>query len=348
MASFELAALCLLVAFAIVGVHMDQRRIRRISSRRITYPLFAMAADDDDPTVTLPPPRHDPNSRMDRPRSGNATSSSPSSLIRIVQPSANRYTALPWRDLASMWNRNATIDDILARVSNESSLLPSVPPNDRVVIVLHSTPKMGSMTLRIACRNSLITNCGRLSRNRVEPDGFRDGSELAGIMRRCNSTHHFCLGREMFPMGSEISRFESTSFFHLYPFRNYDAWAISALKQVFDRGGVENCEKVDASLDDCRDMRPELSFSKYPKMRMSIALPQVMRRVDEMGETHHIVLYPYDEIDALLSVFGEIYHVPLLPGSAESYHSERPEGTCNDSILDKFHMCFTHKLDKLP
>jgi len=151
----------------------------------------------------------------------------------------------------------------------------------------------------------------------------------------------------MFPQGVEIERFENTAFFHLYPFRNYNAWAISALKQIFDRGGVEGCESVDASLDACGDWRPELAFSKYPKVRMSNALPQVVHRINNMEESHHVVLYPYAEIDVLLSVFNEIYPVPLMPGSAETYHMERPEGTCAGPTVDKFHECFTHKLDKL-
>jgi hypothetical protein len=355
MAGFEIVMLCFVVGIIIVGVFMDQMRIRRISTRRMTYPLFATSADDDDdddddPTGILPS-RHESNPRMDRPRNGNgaaASSSSPaSSLIHAIRPSANRHSVLKWRDLASMWDRHATFDDFLVNDISNISPLPIVPPNDRVVIVLHTAPKMGSLTLRIACRNSLIADCGRISRHTIEPDGLRDGQELAGIIRECNSTHHFCLVKEMFPAGSEILRFENTSFFHMYPFRNYDAWATSALKQEFDRGGLKNCENTDRSLDACRDRRPELSFSKYPKHRMSRALPRVMSRVDEMGETHHILLYPYDEIDMLLSVFGEIYHVPSLSGSSKAYHSDRPDGTCDDSILEKFHDCFTHKLDEI-
>ena len=332
--------LFLLVAIAIVGMRTEQKRIRRISFRRMAYPLFAISDEDDDPTVVLPPHHHEPNLRKDR-----AASSTPPP-IHIVQPSANRFSVLPWRDLASVWDRNATFNN-LTRISRESTL-PIIPPDDRVVIILHSSPKMGSLTLRLACRKSLLESCGIRSKNRVEPDGFLDGAKLAVIIRECTSTHHFCLKSDMFPDEIEIARFENTSFFHLYPFRNYDDWTISAIKHEFYRGGAEQCKKLKASMDVCHDARPELAFFKYTKAKMSSDLPHVVRRVDRMRESHHVVLYPYAEIDELLSALNKIYPVPMLPGSAEKYHAKRPEGTCDGSILDKFHECFTHKLDKLP
>ncbi len=305
---------------------------------------FAIANDDEDPTVCLP--RHEPNLRRDRQKDRAAASTS--FPIHIVQPSINRSSLLPWRDLASIWDRNATFD-ILARMSCELTL-PKIPPNDnyRVVIILHSSPKMGSTTLRIACSRSLEESCGRKSTNRLQPDGFKDGAKLTGIIRKCTSTHHFCVKSEMFPAEIEIEPFENTSFFHLYPFRNYDDWTISALKQEFDRGGAEQCKKAEASMDACHDARPELAFFKYTKARMSSALPQIVRRVNKMRESHHVVLYPYAEIDELLSAFNKTYPVPMLSGSAKMYNAERPEGTCDGSVLDKFHKCFTHKLDKLP
>jgi len=330
--------LFLLVAISIVCMRMEQKRIRRISFQRMAYPLFAIADEDDDPTVVLT--HHEPNLRNDR-----AATSTPLP-IHIVQPSANRSSVLSWRDLASVWDRNATFDT-LARMSRESTL-PIIPPDDRVVIILHTSPKMGSLTLRLACRQSLIESCGITSKHRVDPDGFRDGTKLAGIIRECTSTHHFCLKSDMFPDEIEIERFENTSFFHLYPFRNYDDWTISALKHEFYRGGAERCKQAEASMDACHDTRPELAFFKYTKAKMSRDLPHVERRVDKMRESHHFVLYPYAEIDELLSALNKTHPVPMLPGSAEKYHAKRPEGTCDGSILDKFHECFTHKLDKLP
>jgi len=98
--------LFLLVAIALVGMRTEQKRIRRISFRRMTYPLFAISDEDDDPTVILPH-RHEPNLRKDR-----AASSTPPPIIHIVQPSANLFSVLPWRDLASVWDRNATFNTL--------------------------------------------------------------------------------------------------------------------------------------------------------------------------------------------------------------------------------------------
>ncbi|KAL3779821.1 hypothetical protein ACHAW5_002006 [Stephanodiscus triporus] len=103
---------------------------------------------------------------------------------------------------------------------------------------------MGSLTLRLACRRSLVDGCGRVSsKNRREPDGYRGGAELADVIRKCDTIHHFCINGEMFPTEVEIGRFANASFFHMYPFRNYDDWAISALKQINDRGGMSNARR---------------------------------------------------------------------------------------------------------
>jgi hypothetical protein len=67
-----------------------------------------------------------------------------------------------------------------------------------------------------------------------------------------------------------------------------------------------------------------------------------------MKEAHHVVIYPYHEISNLLSILNKHYPgVPLLPGSDNMLHRERPVGTCDESLLDMFHECFSHKLKTL-
>jgi hypothetical protein len=251
--------------------------------------------------------------------------------IHIMQPTANISSILSWRDLASIWDRNATFD-IISRISRPF-LLPSIPLNNRVVIIMHLSPKMGSMSLRKACTVNMNVTCGRKSRNRLEPDGFYNGTELASIIQQCNSTYHYCLGREIFHQMTK--RFKDTTFFHLYPFRNYDSWSSSALKQAFDREGVRGCEKVDKLFRSCSDNHPERAFYKYSKVMLSKDRPLIIHRVNIIKEAHHVVIYPYHEISNLLSKLNKHYPgVPLLPGSDNMLHRDRPVGKCDESLLD--------------
>ena len=315
----ELIALFLLAVIAAIGIYVMDRTM---SNQQIYEQRISFVKD------------REPNSRKH-----NTTLD-----IHIMQPTANISSILSWRDLTSLWDRNATFD-IISRISRPI-LLPSIPLNNRVVIIMHLSPKMGSMSLRKACTVNMNVTCGRKSRNRLEPDGFYNGTELASIIQQCNSTYHYCLGREIFHQMTK--RFKDTTFFHLYPFRNYDSWSSSALKQAFDREGVRGCEKVDKLFRSCSDNHPELAFYKYSKVMLSKDRPLIIHRVNIMKEAHHVVIYPYHEISNLLSILNKHYPgVPLLPGSDNMLHRERPVGTCDESLLDMFHECFSHKLKTL-
>mmetsp|Transcript_20510 Transcript_20510/g.44513 ORF Transcript_20510/g.44513 Transcript_20510/m.44513 type:complete len:357 (-) Transcript_20510:54-1124(-) len=265
--------------------------------------------------------------------------------IHIIQPSANHSSVLPWRTLASSWDRNTTFENLL-EISHNSPL-PPIPPNHRVAIILHCSPKMGSLTLRKACKNNLQNSCGMEPKGRIDPNGYSNITWFSEIIQQCDTTHHFCLRLGMFK--KEMEKIEGIVFFHLYPFRKYDSWAISALKQPYDRGGERGCNDLRNMMDKCSDRHGELAFFKYTKTKMSKVQPLVVHRINEMKETHHTLLYPYFEVDGLLSVLSEAYQVPLLPGSNGTHHTERPKnGTCDKSILDQFHDCFTSKLMELP
>lgn len=263
--------------------------------------------------------------------------------IHIIQPSTYHSSVLPWTALASAWDRNTTFEDLI-RISDKS-LLPAVPPSYRVVIIIHCSPKMGSRTLRNACRVHLQNTCGKIAKYPPDPPGYNMISELAELIQECNTTQHFCLRLGML---NKEERIGNTSFFHLYPFRNYDQWTVSALKQPYDVAGEGGCNQLKGMLDKCKDNHGELAFFKYPKTQMSKAQPLFGHRVNELKELHHIILYPFLEIDGLLSVLSNIYQIPLLPGSNGTDHMIRPKnGTCDKGILNQFHKCFTSKLMEL-
>ena len=142
---------------------------------------------------------------------------------------------------------------------------------------------------------------------------------------------------------------EGVTFLHLYPFRKYDEWTASALKQPYDRKGERGCQELRALMDRCEDKHGELSFWKYPKAQMSEALPVAMRRINERKEVHFVALYPFREIHRLLEMLSDEYRIPMMIGSNGTEHAHRPRNrTCDTAILDRFHECFTAGLTKLP
>lgn len=286
-------------------------------------------------------------SRVPAPRNAtDPTAALAASLpIHLLHPSANRSSVLPWSALAAAWDRRATFDDLAALA--QRSALPSVPPGHRVVLVLHCAPKMGSSTLRAACRENYRHSCGLEPLFPTDPNGYAQVDELARLVRRCTTTHHFCLRLGMFT--NRTAGMEKISFFHLYPFRTYDAWAVSALKQPFDNDGEQGCTFLRRMMATCTDNHGELAFFKYPKARMSEAGPIVARRMTELGEAHHTVAYPFREVDAVLAALGARYGIPRLRGSDGRMKTvHRTNGTCDSSILDRFHECFSDRLAALP
>ena len=261
--------------------------------------------------------------------------------IHIIQPSTGHSSVLSWGDLASNWDRHTTFDDVI-QISN-TSLLPPIPPDHRIVIIMHCSPKMGSRSLRLACRAELTHGCGIEPKLRNDPNGYVTNN-FDQIIRRCNTTSHFCRG--VYPTG--MKKHDNTAFIHLYAFRAYDLWTISAMKQEWDRQAHVGCNKLQKLMSNCTDRHGELSFKKYTKTRMSVDRPEVVHRINDMKEVHYTILYPYLEIHELLSVMDEVYHVGLLPGSDGKSHTVRPRnGTCDQSILDRYHECFTSQLTEL-
>ena len=267
--------------------------------------------------------------------------------INIIHPSMERLFVTNWDELASKWDRNTTFDDITQSTQHRYSPWPSLPPNHRIAIILHCSPKMGSSTLRFACKESLLDTCGIESRGQVDPDGYWNNTEFGEIIRHCDNTHHFCLRKGLFTKNAE--RFDNIVFFHLYPFRTYEEWTRSAFKQPWHRAGLLGCNRLKNLMDECKDKHGELSFEKYPKAKLSEVQPLFAHQVNELKEMHHIILYQFREIDDLLSSLSDRYKIPLLPGSNGTKNdSIRKEGSCDEAILDKFHDCFTDKLMKLP
>ena len=59
--------------------------------------------------------------------------------------------------------------------------------------------------------------------------------------------------------------YDNTLFIHMFPFRMYDEWARSALKQQYDARGSKGCNTAKSLLEKCKHNRMEIDFRQYGK-----------------------------------------------------------------------------------
>ena len=268
--------------------------------------------------------------------------------IYLLVPSSNVTARIAWGELSARWNRTAQYEDLLAAAKPIHSLpiedIDEVPR--RTVVMIHCGPKTGSTTLRSACRANLEWTCGvpRQSNGHL-PEGYMDESKLYPLIRRCADTSHFCAKEIVMP--PDVPTYGDVSFVHMFPFRQYDEWARSALKQQHDRGGESGCKKAEKLLEECVPSRMEIDLRKYGKAQLSRFKEGVIKRMSERGERHVFVLYHHRELDETLERLSDAYGIPTLPGSDGRGKEDRPEGTCDERLLDMFHDCFSSGLMEL-
>ena len=182
----------------------------------------------------------------------------------------NSIAQTTWDTLAKQWNRTAMYDDLftLAIKEKENASLIHITKynnnyNRRIVIIIHCGPKTGSTTLRYACHGNMKETCTTLQHNfskRRAPKGYFNATELYEVIQQCNETSHFCFKGDsqiqQFPSlppsddtdgdDSNTTTFISSSsinnhitYVHIFPFRSYNDWAQSAMKQQYDRSYYE-------------------------------------------------------------------------------------------------------------
>ncbi|KAL7532170.1 hypothetical protein ACHAXR_004475 [Thalassiosira sp. AJA248-18] len=275
--------------------------------------------------------------------------------IYLLQSSTNQTAQISWGTLSKQWNRTTQYTDlwelatpILTLPSSKiTSDLPSQQQQRRPAIMIHCGPKTGSTTLRKACKINYQKTCGipRNASSQSYPVGYMDETKLYPLIRQCANTSHFCAKEVIMPY--EVPTFDDVTFIHMFPFRNYDEWAASALKQAYDRGGEKGCNKTKMLLDECQPSRMEIDFRKYGKTELSKFKEGVVRRMNDMEERHIFVLYHHRELDHVLEKLSDLYEIPLLPGSDGKGKEVRPKGTCDGKMLQMFHDCFSSELTEL-
>jgi len=285
--------------------------------------------------------------------------------IYLIQSSSDddtnhqTYAQMSWGQLAQEWNRTTQYDHLLDVATSISSL--PMPPQStsisergiRPIIMIHCGPKTGSTTLRKACKFNLQQTCN-IPHNTAGhyPVGYMDESKLYPLIRNCTNTYHFCAKEITIPI--DIPSFNnnddsSIMMIHMFPFRQYNEWAQSALKQQYDARGTNGCMKTKMLLDECKHNRMEIDFRKYGKTELSHFKTNVVKRMNRLNEQHVFILYHHRELNDVLERLSEVHDIPTLPGSDGKGKEKRPEGTCDNSekLLDMYHDCFSDELMKL-
>ncbi|KAL7457573.1 hypothetical protein ACHAWC_009178 [Mediolabrus comicus] len=333
-----------------------------------------------------------------------------------------------WGEIASQWNRTTEYDNLLSLASTTS--LPNSSHNNkqqqqlqqqkRPIILIHCGPKVGSTTLRVACRRNIAQTCPQLldqqqsgkghEKRAHAPPGYFGGERLHTVLRECTNTHYFCVNQitmsseeddeeeglvetMMMRSGTEEEEevdddYESSSkskaaattttsttktrtisslpnsnitqYIHLFPFRNYNDWVKSAIKQQYDRAGVKGCNSAQRHWEGgkCTHYQMEIDIRKYGRVDLDrfqdgIVKRQINRRSGgtaprqgggEDEEEHTFILYLHRDLQKVIEIISSIYNIPMLPGTSSKKKGKRPEGTCNESLVEMYHDCFSDGL----
>jgi hypothetical protein len=225
-----------------------------------------------------------------------------------------------------------------------------------------------------------ITPQGKESRSRAPP-GYFGGDRLVSAMKECVDTYYFCVNQitvlDMLPtftMATTTSANEVTmikqqqqqqtnniQYIHIFPFRNYNDWALSAIKQQYDRGGVKGCNAAKHKWEDgkCEHYQMEIDIRKYGRVDLDRFLNGDFGGMNSNvnddkseerggggggGEEHIFLLYLHRDLHQVMKVLSATYHIPMLPGTRSEKKGKRPEGTCNESLVELYHECFSNGL----
>ncbi|KAL7540493.1 hypothetical protein ACHAXR_013441 [Thalassiosira sp. AJA248-18] len=265
--------------------------------------------------------------------------------------------------LASIWGRGTTYNDMLRQAASNLTTSSSSSAKEalqrklngnNITVIFHNSPKTASSTLRNACMETQYDSCNlpRQPDKRVWPYGYRQTKRLTQLFMQCPDTRHFCV--KGLDLTHEYTRaYDTRTFLHLFPFRNYDEWVTSALHQISYRDGEEGCQKTEGLLSQCSPHRYELNFQRYTKFILAEFIKSFeslrTRRGERVKDHHHILIHNYLYLDQTLTWLNDNYGVPLLPGTERKINSARPAESCKDeeSIIKKFHDCFTNELAEL-
>lgn len=286
----------------------------------------------------------------------NSTSSSGGGAD-LSPPSPLEWSEVRWKDLVVNWGRNTTFSDLLKMSTplHNDGKTGSGEGAMQKKLILHCIPKAASTTLRRACYRNQKESCEAIDfPAQQDPFGYRNITDFFRAVKECDEVNHFCIqggdalmsvinyeGKE----GSNETEVEHDDereplhFVHMVPFRNFDDWVESAIKQIFAIDG--NCDRADKLLDHCYGYR-ELYYELYPKAVLSLLIGMTF---DANGkgisgkDKHHIMMYNYKDVDSVVAEVSDVFGMEPLPRTSRRHKENRVEGTCSNEISEKFHKC---------
>mmetsp|Transcript_3538 Transcript_3538/g.9039 ORF Transcript_3538/g.9039 Transcript_3538/m.9039 type:complete len:487 (+) Transcript_3538:123-1583(+) len=285
----------------------------------------------------------------------------------ISLPSPLQWSEVRWKDLVVNWGRNTTFDGLLKMSTRleyptrwRHTKASSSEGMMQKKFVLHCLPKAASTTLRRACYTNMKQYCKAIDFPvQNDPFGYRNVTDFFTAVKVCRDIDHFCIqggdvqmsvinyeGEESMEQddGGEDDEREPFHFIHMVPFRNFDDWVESAIKQIF--GIDKNCDRINILLDQCIGYR-ELYMELYPKSVLSL-LTGMIFNANGKGisgkDKHHILLYNYKDTDSTVSQVSEFFDIDPMPHTGSRLKGKGDEETCPDVISEKFHKCHDEAL----
>ncbi|KAL7542046.1 hypothetical protein ACHAXR_011460 [Thalassiosira sp. AJA248-18] len=282
----------------------------------------------------------------------HGTSSSGNGADANLSPSSPlEWSEIRWGDLVENWGRNTTFDNLL-QVS--TSLKQDRRANSDEVtmqkkLVLHCLPKAASTTLRRACYNNLKENCKAIEfPKQPDPFGYRKIDDFFRAVKGCGDVNHYCVQGGDAKMSiinyeKDVDGRDPIHFVHMVPFRKFDDWVESAIKQISLSG---DCNRADKILEQCYGFR-ELYMELYPKSVLSLLIGMAFEaNIKGLNgrDKHHILIYNYKDVDNIVTEVSDFFGMDPLPRTSRTFKQERGEETCPKEISEKFHECHDETL----
>jgi len=98
----------------------------------------------------------------------------------------------------------------------------------------------------------------------------------------------------------------------------------------------------------CQHYRMEIDIRKYARVDLDRFQDGIVRRMNKLEgrgqEEHTFLLYLHRDLQQAMREISARYQMPMLPGTGAKLKGVRKEGTCNESLVEMYHECFSDSL----
>ena len=100
----------------------------------------------------------------------------------------------------------------------------------------------------------------------------------------------------------------------------------------------------------------EIDIRKYARVDLDRFQDGIVKRMnnnkfkkldgqeEEEEVVHTFLLYLHRDLQRTMRELSSRYHMPMLPGTGAKLKGVRKEGTCNESLVEMYHECFSDSL----